>query len=308
MDRFANLEAFVNVVDSGSFTQSADRLGIAKSVVSRRISELDRALGVQLLRRTTRSLSLTSAGQQFYERVVRVLADLEEAEQTLSEGAAELRGRLRVAAPLSFGLRHLTTAVNDFMSRHPAIEIDLDLNDREVNLVEEGLDMTVRIGDLSDSTLLARRLGTIRFVTCASPAYLERHGVPQTPADLQRHTGLQYSNVTPARNWQYFSGDRPVPLALPSRRLRANNGDALAAAALAGLGIVNSPTFIVSQLIAAGKLVTVLDGYQRPPVGMHAVFPPGRLIPRRVHAFSDLLAERFGDLPEWDRGISVETD
>lgn len=306
MDKFANLQAFVGVVESGSFTRSADRLGVAKSMVSRRVTELEQTLGAQLIQRTTRSLSLTAAGQQFYEHAVRILAALDEAEQALSSASSELRGRLRIAAPLSFGLRHLGEAVNDFLDRHAAIEIDLDLNDREVNLIEEGLDMAVRIGDLADSTLLARRLGTIRFVTCASPEYIARHGAPRTPDDLERHIGLHYNNVTPAQAWQYYAGDKRLPVVLPALRVRANNGDALAAAAVAGQGLVNSPTFIVSGLITDGRLVPLLQGYARPPVGIYAVFPPGRLVPRRVHAFADLLGERYGDLPQWDRAIGIE--
>ncbi|MCB1728018.1 MAG: LysR family transcriptional regulator [Gammaproteobacteria bacterium] len=305
MDKFANIEAFVSVVESGSFSRAAERLGIAKSVVSRRVGLLETQLGVQLLQRTTRKQSLTSPGRLFYPRAARLLAELDEAEQSIVDAAAALRGGVKLAAPLSFGLHHLSAALTDFLDQHPGIELDLDLNDREVNLVEEGFDMAVRIGALRDSTLLARRLGTVRFVTCASPDYLARHGVPHQPGDLAGHIGLHYANVPLQKAWRFSDGGREPVVAIPGIRLRANNGDLLATAALAGLGIVNTPTFIVSEKIASGELVPLLDEYRREPVGIHAVYPPGRLLPRRVLALADFLASRFGDLPDWDRAIGI---
>lgn len=305
MDRFANLEALVAVVETGSFSRAAERLGVAKSVVSRRVGLLETQLGTRLLQRTTRTLSLTAPGRQFYARAVGILAELEEAEQSIADASASLRGGLRVAAPLSFGLHHLTAALNDFLDEHPGIEPELDLNDREVNLVEEGFDMAVRIGTLRDSTLVARRLGTARFVTCASPDYLERHGVPRHPRELEGHRGLQYTHVPVRQTWQFSDGTRGTHTAIPHIRLRANNGDVLAAAAVAGLGILSSPTFIVSDLIVAGRLQTILDGFCRPAVGIHAVYPPGRLMPRRIQAFADALAARFGDHPYWDQALGL---
>ena len=306
MDRFANIEALVAVVDSGGFSHAAERLGIAKSVVSRRVSALEQALGVQLLQRTTRTQSLTGPGREFYTRAVRILADLEDAEQAIVDASAALRGGLKLAAPLSFGLHHLGSALDAFLREHPAIELELDLNDREINLVEEGFDMAVRIGDLSDSTLLARRLGSARFVTCASPDYLARHGTPEQPRDLERHTGLHYSNITLRQAWQFAGGEREPIIAIPGIRMRANNGDALAAAAVAGLGVISTPTFIVADLIAGGELVPILEDFRRPAVGIHAVFPPGRLMPRRLQVLADFLARRFGDLPYWDRALGID--
>jgi DNA-binding transcriptional LysR family regulator len=303
----SRIEALVNIVETGSFSKAADRLGIAKSVVSRRVSLLEEQLGVQLLQRTTRSQSLTTPGRQFYEHAARILAELDEAEQSIVDASAALRGSLRIAAPLSFGLLHLSAAVNDFLREHPGIEIDLDLNDREVNLVEEGFDMAVRIGELSDSTLVARRLGNVRFVTCASPDYLAQHGVPQRPQDLSTHIGLHYSNVPLKQTWSFRGDGRAPVVAIPGIRMRANNSDLLAAAAAAGLGIVVSPTFIASAFITDGRLQTVLDDYSRSPVGIYAVYRPGRLMPRRVLAFADFLAERFGDLPYWDRALGIDS-
>lgn len=305
MDKFAQLRAFVGVVEAGSFSKAGDRLDLAKSVVSRRVTELEKHLGTQLLQRTTRSLSLTEAGRQFFERAVQILADLREAEQSLIDDAGELRGRLRLAAPLSFGLHHLRDALTGFLNDHPAVEIDLDLNDREIDLVHEGFDLAIRIGDLADSTLVARRLGTCRFVTCASPDYLATHGVPRQPGDIADHAGLHYAHVPPSQAWRFGSGGAPGEVVVPRIRFRANNGDMLAEAAAAGIGIVTSPTFIASRLIRAGRLVPILADYQRPSIGIHALFPPGRLMPRRVRAFTDFLCERFGDVPDWDRSIGL---
>lgn len=300
MDKFANIEALATVVDTGSFSNAAERLGIAKSVVSRRVSTLEHALGIQLLQRTTRTLSLTSAGRQFYARAVRILADLEDAEQSIVDASAALRGRLRLAAPLTFGLRHLNAALNAFATAHSGIELDIDLNDREINLVEEGFDMAVRIGQLADSTLIARRLGTARFIACASPAYLAKYGTPDHPNDMVDHLGLHYTNLQPKQAWRFSTGSGSIQAAVPQIRLRANNGEVLADAAAAGLGIVYLPTFIVADAIANGRLKPILGAYRAAPVGIHAVFPPGRLLSRRVLALSDHLAECFGEQPYWD--------
>ena len=306
MDRLAEIEALIAVIGSGSFSAAGERIGLAKSVVSRRITQLEQRLGSRLLNRTTRRLSLTDAGRNFYQRAVQILADLDDAEQGASTESTDLRGTLKVAAPLSFGVAHLSRALNDFLNQHPAIIINLDLNDRNINLVEEGFDLAVRIGELQDSTLMARRLGTSRMVTCASRTYLEHHGEPLHPNDLQGHSGLQYSNITSKQHWLFESSDGKTIQAQPQIRIRANNGEALAAAAIAGLGITTGPTFILGRSIKEGKLVTILDDYHRPSVGIYAVYPPGRLIPRRIQVFSDFLAERFGDNPYWDDGLTPD--
>ena len=305
MDRFAELQALVAVIESGSFSRAGERLGVAKSMVSRRISQLEKRLGIQLLQRTTRSLSLTQAGRQFYERALRVLAELDDAEQSLAEDASGLRGRIRLAAPLSFGLQHLGEALTDFMVEHPAIEIELDLNDREINLVEEGFDVALRIGELRDSTLIARRLGTARFVICASADYLSEHGTPTHPQDIAHHTGLHYSNIPLSQAWQFDVGERKPLVVIPGIRLRANNGDALADAAASGLGIVYGPTFITSRHIEAGSLVPILAPFLRRPTGIYAVFPPGRLLPRRLQVLTGFLQQRFGNQPSWDRAVDA---
>ncbi|MFQ5644561.1 MAG: LysR family transcriptional regulator [Thiogranum sp.] len=303
MDKFADLEAFTAVVESGTFSAAGERLGVAKSVVSRRVSRLESRLGSRLLHRTTRRLALTDAGKNFYQRAIQVLADLDDAEQSVTEETAELRGSIKLAAPLSFGLLHLANAIADFLCEHPAIELNMDLNDRNVSLVEEGFDMAVRIGELKDSTLVARRLGAVHHVTCASSKYLQQFGEPVHPDELDRHVGLQYSNITYRQQWCYATPEGKTVFARPQIRIRSNNGESLAAAAVAGLGITTGPTFILGQYIKEKRLVTVLNGYQRPSAGIHAVYPPGRLIPKRIQAFSEFLAGRFGDRPYWDEGL-----
>jgi len=303
MDKFADIEAFTAVVEAGTFSAASERLGVAKSVVSRRISQLERRLGSRLLHRTTRRLALTDTGKNFYQRAVQILADLDDAEQSVTEETAELRGSLKLAAPLSFGLKHLSDAITDFLNVHPAIELNLDLNDRNINLVEEGFDMAVRIGEQKDSTLVAKRLGTAHIVTCASRTYLERHGEPTHPDELHTHIGLQYSNINYKQQWRYVTPEGKTIYAQPQIRIRANNGEALAAAASAGLGITTGPTFILSRHIREGSLVSILNEYQRPSMGIYAIYPPGRLIPRRIQVFSDFLAGRYGDHPYWDDGL-----
>jgi len=303
MGRFADIEALTAVVEAGSFSAAGERLGIAKSVVSRRISQLERRLGCRLLHRTTRRLSLTDTGKNYYQRAVQILADLDDAELSVTEETTELRGSIKLAAPQSFGLMHLSDAITGFLREHPAIELNLDLNDRRINLVEEGFDMAVRIGELQDSTLVARRLGTVRDITCASRAYLERYGEPLNPDELHQHTGLQYSNISYRQQWHYQAPEGKTIHAQPQIRIRANNGEALAAAASAGLGITRGPTFILGRYLKEGSLVAILNEYQRAAVGIYAVYPPGRFIPRRIQVFSDFLAARYGDHPYWDDGL-----
>lgn len=303
MNKFTDLEALVAVIEAGTFSAAGERLGVAKSVVSRRVSQLEKRLGSLLLHRTTRRLSLTDAGKNFYQRAVQILADIDEAEQSVASETTELRGVIKLAAPLSFGLNHLSDAITDFLNEHPAIELNLDLNDRNINLVEEGFDMAVRVGELQDSTMVARRIGTACAVTCASQSYLKRYGEPTHPDELNQHIGLQYSNISYKQQWQFQTEAGKIIFGQPQIRIRANNGEALAAAAIAGLGITSGPGFILGNAIKEGKLITILEKYQRPSVGIHAVYPPGRLLPVRIKTLSDYLAGRFGDNPYWDKDL-----
>ena len=301
MGKLEQLEAFVGVVDHQGFGAAGEKLGIAKSALSRRVSELERRLKVKLLNRTTRKLSLTTAGEEFYHQVKDTISDLNEAEQKLSDDQSVISGRLKIAAPLSFGYRHLSSALSEFIAQYPGIDLSLDLNDRNIDLVAEGYDMTIRIGELTDSTMIARKLGVIRFVTVASDDYLKRKGTPQHPTDLKDHEGLLYSNISAKQQWQYFDLDKSVAF-VPPTRMSANNGDFLARMAINGLGITNGPTFLLDEYIKDGQLKVILQQYQRACVGMYALFPPGRLIPSRVKVLVEFLQQQYGDLPDWDKG------
>jgi len=301
MDRFDSLQTFVAVVETGGFSAAAVRMDRAKSAVSRQVAALETHLGVQLLNRTTRRLSLTEAGREFHERAQRILADLEEAELSVAAEQTALRGRLRLAAPLSFGVQHLAPALAEFLAQHPELVLDLDLDDRRINLVEEGFDLALRIGELPDSSLVARALAPIRMQLCASPDYLRRHGTPRTPEDLAFHAGLVYGNVPEAQQWRLLDAAGKVHSVKVPARLRANNGDVLLRAARDGLGVVVSPTFITHRALAAGELVPLLPDYRAPGTTAYAVYPSRRHLPQRVRVLIEFLAQRFGDTPYWDQ-------
>jgi len=301
MDRFEDLQAFVAVVEAGSFTAAAERLDSAKSAVSRRISKLEERLGVQLLHRTTRSLSLTESGRSFYEHSARILADLDEAEAAVQQAHGELRGTLKVALPLSFGVRHMGKPIAAFAKLHPKIQFELDLNDRRIDLIEEGVDLALRIGRLSDSSLIARRLFDARTVACASPHYLHEHGAPETPEDLRHHACLVYGNLADPDRWRCTDAKGHRHDVRVNVAMRASSGDFLVNAASHGLGIALSPTFIASEAIRRGNLVPVLADYEWPVSPAWAVYPPTRHLNYRVRAFIDFLAERFSGTPQWYR-------
>jgi DNA-binding transcriptional LysR family regulator len=300
MDRFDELQTFVSVVDSGSFSRAAERTGVAKSAVSRRLSALESRLGARLLNRTTRSLSLTESGRSFYQRALRLIADLEEAEAVVSSQHATLRGTLRIAAPLSFGLLHLGPAIQAFARIHPAVRLYVDFNDRQVDLVEEGFDLSVRIARLQDSSLIARRLTRIREVVCASPGYFERHGEPRTAEELASHATLRYTNL-PDAPWRYRAPDGNEGAVRVRSEMEANNGDFLRDCAIAGHGIIRQPTFIVYRAIEQGLLKPVLTDYTWPEVNAYALYPSARHLSHRVRTFVDFLQSRFGEAPYWDR-------
>ncbi|HEV7372821.1 LysR family transcriptional regulator [Arenibaculum sp.] len=305
MDRLDDMIAFVSVVDCRSFTAAAEKLGVSKSVISRRMTELENRLGARLLNRTTRRLSMTEIGQAFYERSVRILADVDDAEAVVSSLHASPRGVLRIAAPLSFGMLHLAPALPDFMAPHPDLEVELDLNDRYVDLVEERYDVAVRIGRLKDSSLVARRIAPNRRVVVGSPGYFARHGRPERPDDLLNHNCLLYTNVPIAEQWQFrVDGvQRPVRAA---GSLRVNNGETLRDAAVAGLGLAILPTFICGSDLSAGRLEPVLVGNVVSDSAVHAVYPHGRHLSPKVRAFVDFIARRFGPKPYWDCALDPE--
>lgn len=241
MEKCADLQAFVTVVDTGSFSAAGERLEIAKSMVSRRVIAVERRLGVKLLNRTTRRLSLTDSGRTLHERASRILADLDETEQAVTSAHGELGGRLRIAAPLSFGLQHLAPAIIEFLQAHEQLAIDIDLNEPQVDIVEEGFDTAVRIGHLEDSTLVTRGLSCLRRVTAASPAYLNQQGAPAEPGELTQHRGISYANMPRHLQRRCKTRDgKSVAPQVPSR-LQTNNGEMQANAAKAGLGITVLP-------------------------------------------------------------------
>jgi DNA-binding transcriptional LysR family regulator len=292
MNRFEELEAYVAVVDHKGFSNAADKLGIAKSMVSRRVSELERRLGVQLLQRTTRRQSVTDAGREFYQRASQLINDMRDAEQSVAHGQTAISGRIRLALPLGIGVSQLAQPISEFLERHPDVRIEVDLNDRRQDLIEENIDLAIRIGELEDSTLIARKLVNVHFAVCASPEHLRVHGEPQHPTELAQHEVLVYSNVAVGRQWFYQLDGKQVSPRM-SYRLSANNGEFLAAVASFGRALVTGPVAFLQPYIDRGALVPILTEFARPEVGMYAVYPPGRLVATRVRVLSDALYEYF---------------
>ena len=300
MDRFEDLQAFVAVVETGSFTAAADRLDAAKSAVSRRVAGLEQRLGVQLIRRTTRRLDITDSGRSFYEHSARILADLDEAESAVRQQHGRLHGVLRIALPLSFGIRHMCEPVAEFSKQHPDVTFELDLNDRQVDLLEEGLDVALRIGRLRDSSLIARRLFDVRAVVCASPGYIARHGQPETPGDLINHACMVYSNVADPDRWVCEDRDGNEISVRVRAFMRCNSGDFLIQSASQELGVIVTPTFIAAEAISSGAVKPILTDYRWPGSPAWAVYPPTRHLSYRVRAFIDFLADYFSGTPTWD--------
>ena len=299
MDRFLAVQTFSRVVELGSFARAAERLGLSTSAVSRQVADLEAHLDARLLNRTTRRISLTEAGQAFYERSVQLLADLEEAESSVRAAALVPRGHLKLTCGVTFGIRYLAPAVAEFAERHPQLVFDLDLSDRAVDLVDEGFDLAIRIGPIGQQGLVSRRLGWTRTVCCASPAYLARSGAPERPEDLARHECLTYTHVPVPNTWRFESpaGDSHALRITP--RHRANNGRMLVELAVRGLGVVVEPDFIVAPEVRAGRLVRLLPGFELPRVPISAVYPSRRHLSAKVRAFVDFLAERFSRAPDW---------
>lgn len=303
MSQLEEMRNFVRIVESGSISKAAEQLGIAKSGVSRRLVELEKRLGTLLLNRTTRRSSLTETGRTYYEGAVKLLGDVSELDAMAADSDASLSGTLRVAVPLSFGLCHLSPAIDEFFRAHPDLVINIDFSDRHIDLLEQGVDLAIRIADLGDSSLQARKICPIRLLLCASPAYFERYGIPKTPAELAGHRILQYDigGSSQLRLLDTQGVEHLVPVNAP---LIANNGDFLKDMAVAGHGIILTPSFIAWQAIAAGELVTVLDAYSPPQLNAYAVYPQTRYLSRRARILIDFLVARFGDNPYWDQFLS----
>lgn len=299
MDRIEAMRAFVHVVQEGSFTRAAERLDTSPQLVSKYVSQLEQHLGLRLLNRTTRRIHLTEAGNRYYQGAQQVLTDIDDMENQLGDLHAEAQGVLRISAPVSFAMHHLPPLLSAFQKTHPAVKIDLQLNDRKVDIVEEGFDVALRIGHLKSSSLIAKRIAPVRLVLCASPDYLEQHGHPERPEDLIHYQYLHYSYMD-------MESIQPIQKSLLSisddnRVIASNNGDVLTATAIEGAGIVLQPTFIAGAAVKGGKLRVILPEYEPEPLGLYAVYAHRQLLASKVRSFIDFIDGFFGDPPYWDR-------
>ena len=287
--------AFVRVVETGAFSRAAERMGMSKSIVSRRVARLEDQLGARLLTRSAAGAQPTDAGQAYFERASNVLVELEAAQEVVAEAVTQVAGPIRLSAPLSFGVSYLAPALAEFAAAYPRVELDISFEDRTVDLVGGGFDLAVRIGALEDSALVARRIAPVRRVLIGSPDYLARRGTPAHPRDLAAHDALVYGT----EQWRFRVGNRWETARLQPR-MRADNGEMLRAAAEAGLGLCLLPTFIASPALAARTLIPLLVDFPLAEGGLHVVMPPGRATTARVRALVDFLVARFGPEPSWD--------
>jgi len=297
MSKLKALEAFVLVAQKGSLTAAAAVAGVTPAIVGRRLDALENQLGVRLLVRTTRKLTLTQEGETFLEDCQRILTDLANAEAQLTLGSARASGHLKITAPAGFGRKHVAPLLMDFLRGHPEVSASLDLSDRTVDLVGEGFDCAVRLGGLVESSLVAVRLGEMRRVVVGSPAYFQRKGVPRTPDDLAAHECL---SLPTQPGWDFRRNGKPL-LFKPPGRFACNDGAVLHEWALAGMGLAWRSLWEVGEDLRWGRLVSVLDDFATPPVGIHAVFPQRRHLPLRVRLFVDMLKESYGRPDYWDR-------
>ncbi len=300
MEALSDIAVFVQVVDSGSFTAAADRLGLSKSVVSKYVTRLENHLGARLLNRTTRRLSLTEVGQAFYQRSQAGLREIEEAEAEVSRLQGAPRGTLQLNVPMSFGILHIAPALADFLALYPDLSVDMNLDDRQLDLVEEGFDLAIRIAQLPDSSLVARRLGPCRHVVCGAPGYFRRHGLPRTPEDLRDHNAITFKYQDSAREWHFIPpSGTPVRIQITGS-IQMNNSLALREALLKEVGLTLTPTFVVGADIKAGKLQAVLTDCKTLEPSIYAIYPQHRHLSPKVRAFMDFITDRITDSPYWD--------
>ena len=301
MDSLSDVAVFVQVVESGSFTGAAERLSLSRPVISKYVSRLEDRLGARLLNRTTRRLSLTEAGRVFFDRSREGLREIGEAEAEVSRMQGEPRGVLRLNTPMSFGILHIAPALKDFSALYPEVTVDMNLDDRKVDVIAEGYDLSVRISDLPDSSLVARRICRCRHMIVAAPAYLERAGSPVNPQELQDHHLLTYRYQEASHQWHFRAKDGKTQSVAISSYLQMNNSLAIRAALLEGAGITRIPTFVVGEDIQAGRLVPLLTGYELLEVSVFMVYPELRHLSPKVRAFVEFFADRIGEEPYWDR-------
>lgn len=299
LDIAQSMRVFSAVVEAGSFAGGADRMALSRGMATRYVAQLEAHLGVRLLHRTTRSLSLTPPGNDYYARAQQILALIADAESSAASESAMPRGTLRVTTPSIFGMRHLAPASAAFVREYPAIEVDLSISERVVDLVEEGFDLALRVTRAVAPGLIARRLAPVRMVACAAPSYLRQHGSPREPAELARHACLFYSGSQYRNEWLFRRGEdvRTVKVSGP---LRSNSGDVLLAAAVSGLGVIYEPSFLVYEALRTRQLVRVLPRWTADEFGLFAVYTNRRFLAPKVRRYIDFLADRFGPEPYWD--------
>jgi len=301
MGQLEDMHVFLRVVETGSITKAAEQMNIAKSAVSKRLALLEHKLGIKLINRTTRMSSITEAGQRYYQRSKLILDEVEELNSQTSSSQRALAGTLNIAVPLSFGLSHLAPALDVFLQQHADLKLNIIFSDQKIDIVEQGVDLAFRIGQLDDSTLQARKIAPIEHVLCASPDYLKFHGEPKVPSDLKQHKMLKYSG-TDQSGLHFLSKDGKEQVINFEPHFIANNGDFLKSLAESHHGICYLPTFIVWQSLATQTLVPVLKDYQFQTMHAYAVYPPNRHLPVKVRSLIDFLVDRFGDNPYWQQG------
>ena len=300
MDEFGAIPVFVAVVDNGGFSAAARALGVSKSAVSKRINQLEKHLGVRLLHRTTRKLSLTEAGERYFEHASQALIAAGQAEDAVMELQGDPQGKLRISSPMSFGRLHVAPLIPKLLQRYPKLQVELVMDDKKTDLVAAGFDIAIRSGRLPDSSLIARKLAPLRQVLCASPGYIERYGLPDTPAELTGHNCVLFSYSSDANKWTLCTKDQ-LESVLVSGNYRVNNSEALLEALRAGVGIGRLPTFVAGPDLKAGRLVKLFETYRIPDQTFYAVFPERQYLPAKVRAFLDFAIENFGgDQPYWD--------
>ncbi|PCJ02293.1 MAG: LysR family transcriptional regulator [Alphaproteobacteria bacterium] len=307
MGQLENISAFVKIVETGNITRAAKQMNIVKSALSRRLAELENSLGTQLIHRTTRHFSVTEAGENYYQRAIQILADVNDLNSSTSNEKIQIEGPLKISVPLSFGLQNLSPLIREFTEQHPKLLISVDFSDRSVNLVEEGFDLAIRISNLKDSTLMARKIAPIRMVICASPAYLEEYGEPKTPQDFKQHHVLQYT-LMPSPIWKFNTPNGKEVNISVNIKMSANNGDFLRDAAIDGQGIIKTPTFIVWKDIKSGKLTPIMGEYKVESLNAYVIYPPTPYLSNRVRTFIDFLVHRLQGEPYWDIGMDVDTN
>ncbi len=300
METLSDIAVFVQVVDSGSFTAAADRLNISKSVVSKYVTRLEDQLGVRLLNRTTRRLSLTEAGNILYSRSRRGLEEIEAAEAEISQFQKTPRGTLKINAPMSFGILHIAPHLSEFSARYPDLVTDINFDDKQIDLIDEGFDLAIRIAELPDSTLVARRLGPCRHVVCAAPDYLTKHGIPSTPENLSSHNVLTFRYQDSPSEWHFISEEGKFVSVPVNGTIQMNNSLALREALIKGAGVTLTPTFIVGEDIKAGRLKKLLPDYRPHELSIYAVYPERRHLSPKVQAFIEFMKEKVSDPPYWD--------